>query len=217
MASVISSRKRGRTFSGNDTVSENKKTVKFTTCIPKESMQDELIASLKETRKLLLVQTTTEIDIKIIKCKEKLNACANKRWLKRDAWDLAKEIESLETKRKYLLDGNHVLEFDKKMIPVMRRLKNASSRDRSVQGNLIREDAEREVRKLITQANAPIYLQRAAIGDMCEDCGISMKVIANDSLLGCPQCAKTRVIPLMSAPLVDSEFLSTPYQQKQEL
>lgn len=214
MASVISSRKRGRAFSGNDTVSENKKTVKFATCIPKESMQEELIASLKETRKLLSTQTTTEIDIKLNKCKEKLIACANKRWLKRDAWDLAKEIESLETKRKYLLDGKHVTEFDMKMIPVMRRLKNASSRDRSVQGNLIREDAEREVRKLITPANAPIYLQRAAIGDMCEDCGISMKVIANDSLLGCPQCAKTRVIPIMSAPLVDSEFLSTPYQQK---
>jgi hypothetical protein len=44
-----------------------------------------------------------------------------------------------------------------------------------------------------------------------------MRVIANDSLLGCPSCAKTRPITSVTAPLADTEFISTPYQQKSRL
>jgi hypothetical protein len=44
-----------------------------------------------------------------------------------------------------------------------------------------------------------------------------MQIIASDSLLGCPQCAKTRVIPIVSAPVADSEFVSIPYAQKSRL
>ena len=38
----------------------------------------------------------------------------------------------------------------------------------------------------------PILL---TVGDVCDDCGLQMCVIANDSMLGCPSCHKTRLLP----------------------
>jgi hypothetical protein len=33
------------------------------------------------------------------------------------------------------------------------------------------------------------------VGDVCDECGVQMRVIANDSMLGCPTCHKTRLLP----------------------
>jgi hypothetical protein len=43
-------------------------------------------------------------------------------------------------------------------------------------------------------------------GDVCDDCGLSMLVVSNDSMLTCPQCHKMRVLPntMSSSNLQDS-------------
>jgi hypothetical protein len=51
-------------------------------------------------------------------------------------------------------------------------------------------------------------LQHALLGDFCDDCGVMMLVIASDSLLGCPKCAKTRAVPHASATSsMESDFV----------
>jgi hypothetical protein len=44
-------------------------------------------------------------------------------------------------------------------------------------------------------------------GDVCDDCGLSMLVVSNDSMLTCPQCHKMRVLPntMSSSTLQDSD------------
>jgi hypothetical protein len=44
-------------------------------------------------------------------------------------------------------------------------------------------------------------------GDVCDDCGLSMLVVSNDSMLTCPQCHKMRVLPntMSSNNLQDSD------------
>jgi len=42
-------------------------------------------------------------------------------------------------------------------------------------------------------------LRSTVTADICEDCGVQMMVIANDSMLACSRCAKTRVITSANA------------------
>lgn len=59
--------------------------------------------------------------------------------------------------------------------------------------------------------------KRLLLSDMCDECCIPMKVISNDSLLGCPKCAKTRIIPV-SYVINEGEYISNSgYHQKNRL
>jgi hypothetical protein len=68
-----------------------------------------------------------------------------------------------------------------------------------------RDLMDRFVMKINPQAAPPIYVLHA---DFCDDCGVSMRIIAKDSLLGCPKCHKVRVF-LQSANSVSAQTLQS--------
>ena len=208
MASVIANKKRARF---NDV---EKKVPKVNFQLSSDATQGELIASLVQKRNELKSKTWDDEKNEISWLKEESRTCIGKRWLQRYCKDCEDRIKVIEIQIKCIKEGTYLKEFEEKMKPVMRRLKQVNEVKKSIEGKIIKEEAEREVRKHLTPRNLPIILQKAAIGDMCEDCGVCMRVIASDSLLGCPNCAKTRSITVISAPLAESEFVATPYQQK---
>lgn len=55
--------------------------------------------------------------------------------------------------------------------------------------------------------------------DICDDCGVQMMVIANDSMLACSRCGKTRVIATVHAwsASMDADFSSLNVNQKSRL
>jgi hypothetical protein len=212
MASVITQRKRTRNnVILNEPTHHNDK--KSKTTIVNTGIQSDLINTLLQRRRELLSESTDIIDKKIMMIKESITECKNKRWLTRKMKDLTFDLQNLENEKNLILSGEKIKTFDNKMKPLMKRLQNAMKNKETVQIS----DAEREVRKRITRPTDAISLQRAAVADMCEDCGVSMRIIANDSLLGCIHCAKTKIIPVVSVPVADSEFVSTPYAQKSRL
>ena len=174
----------------------------------------ELIHSLHLKRKALKEQTSAELDHKIAKAQEELIDCVGKRWLVRKYRDTEEIIKNLQEEKRMRDSGELVRKFDAEMAPVMNRLRKATDQ----RNRTMLENAEREVRRKLTAVNEPIALQHAILADMCEDCGVAMKIIANDSLLGCPQCAKTRVIPVVSSAAAESEYSGTVvYHQKSRL
>jgi hypothetical protein len=52
--------------------------------------------------------------------------------------------------------------------------------------------------------------------DVCDECGVQMMVIANDSMLACSRCAKTRVITSANAwnSSMDADFSTLHAHQK---
>lgn len=213
MASVINNtKKRGR--SQSTPISDRKaKTTVASQSINRKTEQNELFSNLVKRRRDLMKKNVSVIESKLKSLSKTLENCKGKRWLTRCEKDCEKEIQTLLNERELILSGSKLRDFDNVMRPVMRRLLLAS---KSFIPSQV-EEAEREVRKRLTLRTDAICLQRAAVGDMCEDCGVSMRVIASDSLLGCPQCAKSRIIPIVSAPIAESEYVSTPYAQKSRL
>ena len=55
--------------------------------------------------------------------------------------------------------------------------------------------------------------------DICDECGVQMVVIANDSMLACRRCAKTRVITSANAwtAAMDIDFATMNTHQKSRL
>jgi hypothetical protein len=187
--------------------------------LPPPSLPSEIVAELSARRKVLANAQTADVDAQLADIESQLAQCAGKRWMRRAAIDLAQQKEALLTEKRARMDGSKLREFDAMMRPVVRRLRAAADQMRRGQcTRAVVEDAEREARKRLTPRDAPIVLHHAALGDMCDDCGVSMRVVASDSLLGCPQCAKTRAIPVMSAPAAESEYGgSAAYTQKSRL
>lgn len=62
-------------------------------------------------------------------------------------------------------------------------------------------------------------LRSTVTADICDDCGVQMMVIANDSMLACSRCAKTRVITSANAwtAAMDVDFSSITNHQKSRL
>jgi hypothetical protein len=174
----------------------------------------ELLHTLSLKRKAIKEETSVDIDEKIRVLRDEVERSQNKRWLVRKVLDMQDQIQELVNEKQRIDSGQKLGMFDEEMAPVMQRLRAATDR----RNRTMLEDAEREVRRKLTCANEPIALQHAILADMCDDCGIPMRVIANDSLLGCPQCAKTRVIPMVSSAAAESEYAGTVvYHQKSRL
>ena len=62
-------------------------------------------------------------------------------------------------------------------------------------------------------------LTSTVTADICDDCGVQMMVIANDSMLACARCAKTRVITSANAwtAAMDVDFYAINNHQKSRL
>lgn len=71
-------------------------------------------------------------------------------------------------------------------------------------------------RKLLKEAPD---LSSTVTADICDDCGVQMLVIANDSMLACARCAKTRVITSANAwtSAMDVDFSHINNHQKSRL
>ena len=181
-----------------------------------DDIRGELVSSLRKQRLDIINFDSSELLSKIKQNETEIEKCKNKRWLYRQCLDLKEENEKhLKTIEHYKSNG--VLEeFDNKMKPLMKRLGNAAKKQKNNTFRLELQEAERIVRKVLTKTSDPIILQHANTGDICDDCGIVMKIIASDSLIGCPQCAKTRFIPVVTASLsLDSDFINNNlYNQK---
>ena len=65
----------------------------------------------------------------------------------------------------------------------------------------------------------PVDLTSTITADICDDCGVQMMVIANDSMLACSRCAKTRVITSANAwtSAMDVDFSNVNSHQKSRL
>lgn len=187
--------------------------------LPPPSLPSAIVAELSARRAELARADTADLDTELSRIEAALADCEGKRWMRRAAVDLESERATLLAEKRARTSGSKLREFDAAMKPVVRRLRAAAEQLR--RGKCTRavvEDAEREARKRLTPRDAPIALHHAVLGDMCDDCGVSMRVVASDSLLGCPQCAKTRAIPVMSAPAAESEYSGgAAYAQKSRL
>lgn len=74
------------------------------------------------------------------------------------------------------------------------------------------------LRASLLHAPPPLLL---TVGDICDECGVQMKVIANDSMLGCASCHKTRLLPNTTTVTVSStgefDYSSSTVHQKHRL
>lgn len=74
----------------------------------------------------------------------------------------------------------------------------------------------KEAYKVVVRNAMPSLI--ANRGDLCDECGLPMRVIANDSLLGCPKCATARILPNTTAAAVshgvEVDYSSSAYHQK---
>jgi hypothetical protein len=185
-------------------------------------IKGELLDSFEKQRDELKQDNTKELNKKIKLIELQISECQGKRWLFRRKLDLETEKNNLLKEISDYLAGTKLKLFDEKMKPVLKRLNNAADNhriDSSSKYRILLEDAERIVRKKLTKTSDPIILQHAITAEICDECGVIMRVIASDSLIGCPQCAKTRLIPIVSANnIMETDFVcNAVYNQKSRL
>lgn len=173
----------------------------------------ELIGYLVARRKEILLDIPKQCEKlkqEIANLNKSLEASKGKRWLLNTRRDMQENLRVLQLKLTSYQNNDPIQDFDKKMFPVLRRLKKSNHKQIFTD----MQEAEREFRKRATKHSDPIILQRATILDVCDECGLSMKMIENDSLFGCPKCGKTKTLSYICAPVSDSEFVSLQYAQK---
>ena len=136
-------------------------------------------------------------------------AMLKRRWQWRRSQDLENEAAAITARASARATDQDT--FDKRIGPCILRYKKAAA------GSTGAEDAERAARMLLTRRQDAVPLYRATIGDMCDDCGVRMRIIANDSLLGCPKCAKSREVAAALAPFAESEYIASSNTQKSRL
>lgn len=141
------------------------------------------------------------------------------RYQRRLRLDTLDKISKLRDELKSAKSGKPFLDFKRKIGPLLRsfrRSKLAVSRQDAKPQTLAYYEKCSDDRDLVLEMKRKLIgkakrseLQRALLGDFCDDCGVMMLVIVSDSLLGCPKCAKTRSLPHASAQSsMESEFVS---------
>jgi len=217
MASVIlQDRKRNRS-SDECKLNTSERKQRTTVNSSNGSINEDLLNELIDERKRLKTLGTSELQKKKADLENEIKTCSGKRWLLNKSRELENQKHLIEQKINDIEEKKHIKDFERNVAPIMIRLNRTINDKPGIQRNHQRQDIERELRKTLTKKTDAISLQRANNGDMCDDCGVSMKVIANDSLLGCPICAKSRIISFIGAPVADTEFVSIPYAQKSRL
>jgi len=145
--------------------------------------------------------------------KETITKCTS-RYQRRRKLDLLKTVADLEEKLKNARSGKILKDFEEKIKPMLDVYHRLSKNEPKVAAKLVRfsdsKDSEivLEMRRCLIDKFKKTELQHALLGDFCDDCGVMMLVIASDSLLGCPKCAKTRAVPHASATSsMESDFV----------
>ena len=145
--------------------------------------------------------------------KQTITKCTS-RYQRRMKLDLLKTVSDLEEKLKSARCGKILRDFEEKVKPMLDVYHRLSKNEPKVAAKLVRfsdsKDSEivLEMRRCLIDKFKRTELQHALLGDFCDDCGVMMLVIASDSLLGCPKCAKTRAVPHASATSsMESDFV----------
>lgn len=150
------------------------------------------------------------------------------RWLQRKAKDLESSIQKLEQAVKLVVVDKVELrqnaeEKEAKYAELLRKLKTnpkhlVTQSAHSIlpatakKKNAVVVASRENIAELLRQKfRAELGLQDMPLmitaGDVCDDCGLSMLVVSNDSMLTCPQCHKMRVLPntMSSSAMQDSD------------
>jgi hypothetical protein len=180
--------------------------------LPKD-IEDALIE-----QRAALVQKQSEdeckkIDEEIQQTETMISQCTA-RYQRLQRLDLLAKVEKLKERVKDARSGKIVQDFDLKMKPMLEVYKKLSKTESKTLPKLVRfsdakeSDIVLEMRRSLIEKCKKVELQHALLGDFCDDCGVMMLVIASDSLLGCPKCAKTRSVPHASATSsMESDFV----------
>ena len=137
------------------------------------------------------------------------------RWQIRAREDAVAKVKQLEEELS-LLTTNRV-ELRRSFEAVERRYAHAMEATSKLQGNRLVSSSIHSAAKTFRRANVVLMapenadecirqhmrsdmgLQDAPLmltaGDVCDDCGVQMSVVSNDSMLSCPQCHKLRLLP----------------------
>jgi hypothetical protein len=156
-----------------------------------------------------------KLEIKIFEVHEKIKKCTV-RYQRRLKLDLQSEVLKLETQLENAKTGKLLQDFETKIKPMLTVYNHLSKLETKTVPKLVRfsssssKDSEivLEMRRHLIGKFKKTELQHALLGDFCDDCGVTMLMIASDSLLGCPKCAKTRAVPHASATsTMESDFV----------
>ena len=180
--------------------------------LPKD-IENALIEQRSEILKCQSPDACEQLEAKIKNLRKKVLECTA-RYQKRLQLDTISHIAELEEKLKSARSGKLLNDFEAKIKPMLDVYNRMSKADVKITPKLVRfsdaKDSEvvLAMRRSLIDKSKRTELQHALLGDFCDDCGVMMLVIASDSLLGCPKCAKTRAVPHASATSsMESDFV----------
>jgi hypothetical protein len=178
----------------------------------------DILEALNEQKEAIeLSQSESEckkLEQEIFEIHEKIKKCTL-RYQRRLKLDLQSEVLKLETQLENAKTGKLLQDFETKIKPMLSVYNQLSKLETKNVPKLVRfssssKDSEivLEMRRHLIGKFKKVELQHALLGDFCDDCGVTMLMIASDSLLGCPKCAKTRAVPHASATsTMESDFV----------
>ena len=156
---------------------------------------------------------------KLTKAKQKAGAFPSKvpRWQLRAKADAQAEVRRIEAQLESITTNR--FELRKQFETVERRYAHAMEATSKLQGNRLVSSSIHSAAKTFRRANVVLMAPENAdecirqhmrsdlglqelplmltAGDVCDDCGVQMAVVSNDSMLSCPQCHKLRLLPNM--------------------
>jgi hypothetical protein len=157
----------------------------------------------------------------------RLARTVGKRWMQLEAHALQQTMRALKREILRIDQGAHVVAFDARAAPYVekykRALRAAATRTR-VPITHTRDTKSKEKRVMVVRVAppcadapqtvealgdalrtellgepAPLYI---ACGDVCDVCGVAMRIVGAHSVWGCPTCGKTRKYDLMTSAAV---------------
>lgn len=148
----------------------------------------EKLASFGENIPRWKLREVADTECKIVQVEKQLAS------LKLDRNTLRKQFEEVEKKYAYAMDVTAKLQGNRL---VSSSIHSATKTFRKTNVVLMApENADECIRQHL---RADLGLQEVPLmltaGDVCDDCGIQMSVVSNDSMLSCPQCHKLRLLP----------------------
>ena len=207
---VLPAGKRSRPTKKSDTVIEQRPARGFF-----ETPAKSQLTTVQSKFNELFQQSAKETSQQVLKSSSQIEALKieaqslTHRWERRRRLDILDEVQKRCQRNDNL--ATQLMEMNKKSSPFLRNLGKYKA------GTKEAEKALRAATFAATRRSSPIDLKIEPAGDKCEDCGIRMCVIANDSLLGCPKCAKSREISVSLAPSAESEYIASSNAQKSRL
>lgn len=179
----------------------------------REALLSEAISTAQEKNQVLVKQLKQQIQT--LQEKAKQFPLQPKRWQIREKLDIQQKIDETEKQLQNIkLDRIHLR---KEFEGIEKKYSHAMDVTAKLQGNRLVSSSIHSATKTFRKTNvvlmapenadecirqhlrADLGLQEVPLmltaGDVCDDCGVQMSVVSNDSMLSCPQCHKLRLLP----------------------